>query len=166
FTFDGLKDAEASLNRIKEFVFQLSTAKPKPGRNEKLGSATATARETFEAALDDDLNTAGALGALFILIAECNIALGSSSLQEDNRAEILDWLRIVDERLGILPPMEHAVLDEKTAGEDQEIEALIQKRNEARAKRDFALSDQIKQQLLDRGIVIQDTREGTKWRRK
>jgi cysteinyl-tRNA synthetase len=103
---------------------------------------------------------------LFTLISECNIALASSSLQEDNRAEILDWLRIVDERLGILPPMEHAVLDEKTAGEDQEIEALIQKRNEARAKRDFALSDQIKQQLLDRGIVIQDTREGTKWRRK
>ena len=58
------------------------------------------------------------------------------------------------------------MLDEKTAGEDQEIEALIQKRNEARGKRDFALSDQIKQQLLDRGIIIEDTREGTKWRRK
>jgi cysteinyl-tRNA synthetase len=166
FTFDGLKDAEASLNRIKEFVFHLSTAKLKPGRNEKLGAATATARESFEAELDDDLNTSGALGALFILIGETNIALASGNLQEDNRAEILGWLRIVDERLGIFPPMEHAVLDEKTAGEDQEIEALIQKRNEARGKRNFALGDQIKQQLLDRGIVIQDTREGTKWRRK
>jgi cysteinyl-tRNA synthetase len=166
FTFDGLKEAEATLNRIKEFVFQLSTAKLKPGRNEKVGTATASARDSFEAALDDDLNTSGALGALFILIGECHIALASSALQEENRAEILDWLRIVDERLGILPPMEHAVLDEKTAGEDQEIEALIQKRNEARGKRDFALSDEIKQQLLDRGVVIQDTREGTKWRRK
>jgi cysteinyl-tRNA synthetase len=166
FTFDGLKEAKAALDRIKEFVFRLSTAKMKPGRNEKVAAATATARESFEAALDDDLNTSSALGALFILIGECNIALASSALQKDNRAEILDWLRIVDERLGIVPPMEHAVLDEKTAGEDQEIEALIQKRTEARGKGDFALSDHIKQQLLDRGVLIQDTREGTKWRRK
>jgi len=154
------------LDRIKEFVFRLSTAKRKPGRNEKVATATATARESFEAALDDDLNTAGALGALFILIGECNIALDSGDLLEDNRAEILDWLKVVDERLAIIPPMEHAVLDEKAAGEVQEIEALIQKRSEARRKGDFALSDQIRKQLQERGILIEDTREGTKWRRK
>ena len=166
FTFDGLKEAKAALDRIKEFLFRLSSANLKTGRNEKVATATATARQSFEAALDDDLNTSGALGALFILIGECNIALASGDLQEDNRAEILDLIKIVDQRLAIIPPMEHGVLDEKTAGEDQEIEALIQKRNEARRNRDFALSDQIRQQLLDRGIIIEDTREGTKWRRK
>jgi cysteinyl-tRNA synthetase len=103
---------------------------------------------------------------LFILIGECNIALASGDLQGDNRAEILDLIRTIDQRLAIIPPMEHGVLDEKTAGEDQEIAALVQKRNEARTNRDFALSDQIRQQLLERGIVIEDTREGTKWRRK
>ena len=107
FTFDGLREAKAALDRIKEFVFRLSTARLKPGRNGKIAAAAEVARTAFEAALDDDLNTSGALGALFILIGECNVALTSGELQEDNRAEILDWLKIVDERLAIVPPMEH-----------------------------------------------------------
>ncbi|HLH31606.1 MAG TPA: cysteine--tRNA ligase [Terriglobia bacterium] len=165
FTFDGLKEAKAALDRIKEFVFRLTTATNlKPGRNDKIHTAAATARDTFEAALDDDLNTSGALGALFILIGECNIALASGELQEDNRAEILDWMKIVDDRLAIVPPMEHLVL--KDDGEVQAIEELIRKRSEAKRNRDFALSDKIRQELTDRGILIEDTREGTRWRRK
>ena len=159
FTFDGLREAKAALDRIKEFVFRLTTANLKPGRNEKIAAATAAAVESFEAALDDDLNTSGALGALFILISECNVALASGDLQEDNRAGIQDFLKIVDDRLAIIPPMEHPVLDE-------EIEGLIRKRSEAKRNRDFALSDKIRQELLDRGILLEDTREGTKWRRK
>ena len=159
FTFDGLKEAKTALDRIKEFVFRLTDATLKAGRNDRVGSATRTARDAFEAALDDDLNTSGALGALFILIGECNVALASGELQEDNRREILDLLKIVDERLAIVPPMEHSVLD-------QEIDELVRKYTEARKNRDFALSDKIRQELLERGIVVQDTREGTKWRRK
>ena len=159
FTFDGLKEAKAALDRIKEFVFRLTDATLKAGRNDRVGSATRTARDAFESALDDDLNTSGALGALFILIGECNVALASGELQEDNRTEILDLLKIVDERLAIVPPMEHSVLD-------QEIDELVRKYTEARKNRDFALSDKIRQELLERGIVVQDTREGTKWRRK
>ena len=159
FTFDGLKEAKTALDRIKEFVFRLTAATLKAGRNDRVGSATRTARDAFEAALDDDLNTSGALGALFILIGECNVALASGELQEDNRREILDLLKIVDERLAIVPPMEHSVLD-------QEIDELVWKYTEARKNRDFALSDKIRQELLERGIVVQDTREGTKWRRK
>ena len=159
FTLDGLKEAKTALDRIKEFVFRLTDATLKAGRNDRVGSATRTARDAFEAALDDDLNTSGALGALFILIGECNVALASGELQEDNRTEILDLLKIVDERLAIVPPMEHSVLD-------QEIDELVWKYTEARKNRDFALSDKIRQELLERGIVVQDTREGTKWRRK
>jgi len=159
FTLDGLKEAKAALDRIKEFVFRLTDATLKAGRNDKVSAATKTARDDFEAALDDDLNTSGALGALFILIGECNVALASGELQEDNRTEILDLLKIVDERLAIVPPMEHSVLD-------QEIDELVRKYTDARKNRDFALSDKIRQELLERGIVVQDTREGTKWRRK
>jgi cysteinyl-tRNA synthetase len=166
FTFDGLKEAKAALDRIKEFVFQLSTARLKAGRNDKISAATAEARDAFEAALDDDLNTSGALGALFILIGQVNRAQTSGELQEDNRAEILEWLKVVDERLAIIPPMEHSVLEQGAAGDDQEIEDLVRKYTETRRNRDFALSDKIRQELNDRGIVVQDTREGTKWRRK
>ncbi|HEY2380263.1 MAG TPA: cysteine--tRNA ligase [Terriglobia bacterium] len=165
FTFDGLKEAKAALDRIKEFVFRLGSAALKPGRNDKIAAAAAAAREAFEAALDDDLNTSGALGALFILIGECNVALAAGELQEDNRAEIQDWLKIVDERLAIVPPMEHLV-QEEDAGEVRAIEELVRQRNEARRNRDFALSDKIRQELLDRDVLIEDTREGTRWRRK
>jgi cysteinyl-tRNA synthetase len=90
----------------------------------------------------------------------------SGDLQEDNRSEILDWLKVVDERLAIVPPMEHSVLQQEAAGDAQEIEELVRKYTEARRNRDFALSDKIRQELHDRGVLVQDTREGTKWRRK
>ena len=167
FTFDGLKEAKAALDRIKDFIFRLTTAKLQPGKDEKTAAATATAREAFEAALDDDLNTSGALGALFILIGECNVVMAAGGLREENRAEILDWLKVVDERLAIVPPMEHLVHAEGEAAADvQEIEELVRKRNEARRNRDFATSDKLRKELDDRGVLIEDTREGTRWRRK
>src|SRR5262249_16145856 len=103
FSFDGLKEAKAALDRIKDFVFRLTDATLKAGRNDKVSAATAKARVDFEAALDDDLNTSGALGALFTLINACNLVLDSRELQEDNRLEILAWLKTVDDRLAIVP---------------------------------------------------------------
>ena len=163
FTFEGLKEARAALDRIKEFLFRLQTAKLKPGRNPDVSARLASARQEFEASLDDDLNTSGALGAIFMFITESNVALGEGRLEEENRAEITDWFKVIDDRLAIIPSMEHPVHDDKEAGE---IEALIEQRNEARRNRNFALSDQIRQELLNRGVVIEDTREGTRWRRK
>ena len=160
FTFDGLKEAKAALDRIKEFIFRLTTAKLQPGSNPTVAAAITAARDQFEASLDDDLNTSGALGAFFVLIGECNVAMTAGNLQEDNRGEIVKWFDIVDERLAIIPPMEHLVQG------DQVIEALVAQRNEARRNRDFALSDKIRQELLDRGVLIEDMREGTRWRRK
>jgi len=108
------------------------------------------------------LNTSGALGAIFVFIKEANTALSEDRLQEDNRAEITEWFKVIDDRLAIIPRMEHPLLDR----EAEEIEELVRQRNEARKSRNFALSDRIKQELLDRGVVIEDTREGTRWRRK
>src|SRR2546422_1917842 len=162
FTLDGLKEAQAALDRIKEFLFRLRTAKLEVGSHEILADVLAKAREQFEAALDDDLNTSGALGAIFVFISEANVALEEGRLGEGNRTEVEEWFKVIDARLGIIPAMEHLVLD-KVA---EEIEMLVRQRNEARRNRNFALSDQIRQQLLDRGVVIEDTREGTRWRRK
>jgi cysteinyl-tRNA synthetase len=160
FTLEGLAEARTDLETIKQFMFRLQTAKLKPGRNVKIADAVAKARQDFDAALDDDLNTSGALAALFVLMRQCNVALDAGEIQEDDRSEILEWLRVVDERLAIIPPME-----ERVQG-DEEIEALIAQRNEAKKNRDFATSDRIRQELNDRGILIEDTREGVRWRRK
>jgi len=160
FTFDGLRDAKNALDRIKEFRFRLAFAKLKPGRSTKVAARVTTAREQFEAALDDDLNTSAALAALMELIKESNVALDTGELLEDDRVEINKWIDVVNERLAIIPPMEQLVQS------DEEIEALVARRNEAKRNRDYATSDRIRDELLNRGVLIEDTREGTRWRRK
>jgi cysteinyl-tRNA synthetase len=160
FTMASLEQAQRSLDRIKEFLFRLRTAKLAPGSNPDVTNAVGEASRQFEAGLDDDLNTAQALAAVFDLIRSCNIALDREQLGEDDRTAILNWFSEVDNRLAIIPSAE-ALIDR-----DQEIDALVAARNEARRNRDFATSDRIRKELLDRGVVIEDTREGTKWRRK
>jgi len=160
FTFEGLDAARRSLDRIKEFLFRLKSSQFKPGRNPAILAVLTTARKQLDAALDDDLNTAQALAAVFGLIKEGNIALTEGALEEENRSEILQWFEVVEQRLGIVPTVEALVqVDEK-------IDSLIAQRNEARRNRDFAKADRIKQELLDLDVIIEDTREGTKWRRK
>src|SRR5262249_17247311 len=131
-----------------------------PGPSEQLSEALSRAQSQFEAGLDDDLNTAQALAAVFELIRESNAALDSGDMREDNREAIVEWFSVVDARLAIVPAVEHLVQA------DEGIDALVAERNAARKNRDFAASDRIRQQLLDRGIIIEDTREGTKWRRR
>jgi cysteinyl-tRNA synthetase len=160
FTFDGLLQAQRSLERIKEFTFRLKTANLAAGGNPDLVAANVEALAQFDNALDDDLNTAQALAAVFDFIRKSNIALSDGTVREDDRVQILEFFKKVDERLAIIPPMEELVQG------DAEIESLIEQRNEARRNRDFAMSDRIRDQLLDRGVVIEDTREGTRWRRK
>jgi cysteinyl-tRNA synthetase len=160
FTMDGLMQAQHSLDRIRDFVFRLQTAKLPGGTSPELTQAIATARNQFEAGLDDDLNTPQALGAVFNLIRACNIALDRDQLHEDDRASVLAWLAEVDTRLAIIPGAEDV------GAKDDEVEALISGRNQARRNRNFAEADRLRQELLERGIVIEDTREGTKWRRK
>ena len=160
FTFEGLLQAQRSLERIKEFLFRLKTAHLRPGANPDLVASDAEAVAQFDAALDDDLNTAQALAAIFDLIRKCNTALTEGTVLAGDRSRIFEFFRFVDERLAIVPSMEDLVRG------DEEIESLVAERNEARRNRDFASSDRIRQQLLDRGVLIEDTREGTRWRRK
>ena len=160
FTFSGLHQASQSLGRIQGFLFRLKEMSIGPGESERLVEALNTARTQFEAGLDDDLNTAQALAAVFDLIRASNTALDAGELLEDNRIAIGNWFVEVDRRLGIVPPAE------ESPDLDQEIEALIAQRTKARADRDFALADQVRQQLTDMNVIIEDTREGPRWRRK
>jgi cysteinyl-tRNA synthetase len=160
FTLEGLLQAQRSLERIKEFLFRLKTAQLRPGVNPDLVSYHSEVVAQFDAALDDDLNTAQALASVFDLIRKCNTALTEGNVLADDRKRLFEFFGYVDERLAIVPSMEDLVHG------DEEIESLVAQRNEARRNRDFALSDRIRQQLLDRGVLIEDTREGTRWRRK
>jgi len=159
FTLEGLKGAQSSLERIKDFLFRLKAASLPAGSN--MSDAIRSARDQFEAAMDDDLNTAQALASMFELLRQANIALSENKLAEDDRKGILDFFTVLDDRLAIVPSLESAA-----GSDDAQVEDLIAQRNQARKNRDFALSDKLRDELLQLGVVIEDTKEGTRWRRK
>jgi cysteinyl-tRNA synthetase len=174
FTFGGLHQAAQSLDRIKEFLFRLGSTTLASGQDPKMRDTLAGFRNAFEEALDDDLNTALALAAVFNLIKAANTALDNGAIAAGNRQEIEAWFREVDDRLGIVPDLGRPssreavreVSDSSATTDGNRIEALIAERNQARAKRDFDRADEIRQELVAMGIVIEDTHEGTRWRYK
>ncbi len=160
FTFDGLHQAAQSLDRIKEFLFRLRSIELVSEKQHGMSATLEACRSRFEAGMDDDLNTAVALAAVFDLIKAANTALDRNALGAENRTEIEEWFEVIDRRLGIIGTAE------SPGSDDAQIEALIAARNQARAAREFSRADEVRQQLLDMGIVIEDTREGTRWRRR
>jgi cysteinyl-tRNA synthetase len=161
FTFDGLQQARTSIERLRNFEQRIQTSRVEPGRNEAIEERTRKALSDFESSLDDDLNTAEALAAIFEYIRDVNSAMDSGEFLEGNTPAALGLLRRFDSIFDVLAP---------TASESglpaEQIEALIAERNRARQSRQFARSDEIRQMLLEQGVVLEDTKEGTRWKRK
>jgi len=163
FTTQSLDDAKNALGRIESFLLRLDevsrSAPHDAAHADDQGDAMiGKFLADFEEAMDDDLNTAGALGALFTLIRDANIALDAGRISAGDAAGIKAALMKVDPVLDIFPGREENL--------DAEVERLIEARNAARKSRDFAESDRIRDELLSRGILLEDTPGGTRWRRK
>ncbi|MBQ9814123.1 MAG: cysteine--tRNA ligase [Lachnospiraceae bacterium] len=114
--------------------------------------------EKFEAAMDDDCNTADAISAIFELVRAINTAVNDNSS--------IAFVKFVKERLTTLCDVLGIILEKKEESLDSEIEALIEERQAARKAKNFARADEIRDQLLAMDIVLEDTREGVKWHRK
>ena len=114
-------------------------------------------KDKFIAAMDDDFNTADAISAIFELIKLSNTSLNENSTREYANG-LLNIIEPLCDVLGI-------ITERKTEILDSEIEDLIEQRTQARKNKDFALADKIRNDLLERGIVLEDTREGVKWKR-
>ena len=114
--------------------------------------------EKFEAAMDDDCNTADAISAVFELVRAINSAVNDNSS--------IAFVKFVKERLTTLCDVLGIILEKKEESLDSEIEALIEERQAARKAKNFARADEIRDQLLAMDIVLEDTREGVKWHRK
>jgi cysteinyl-tRNA synthetase len=124
--------------------------------------------EDFRAALADDLNVSKALAALFAFVKEVNKAV-EEGLVPGDRERVAAALADADRVLGVLDPTEWSEDGAGAAAADdeaEEIEDLIRRREEARAGRDFAEADRIRDELTARGIVLEDTPQGTRWKRK
>jgi cysteinyl-tRNA synthetase len=164
FTFESLDGAAGALRRLDEMRFRLAHAvekgEPSPGLTEAAGRLT----RDFRAALADDLNVAAALAALFGFVREVNVAI-EAKLGEGDRQRVLDALAGVDQVLGFADPA--AWPAEPSAGpEDAEIERRVAERTEAKKRRDFAAADRLRQELADLGVVLEDTPQGTRWKRR
>ena len=113
-------------------------------------------REKFIVAMDDDLNTADAISVIFELVKEINTAL--AEMNEDSKKNALALITELCDVLGIAKEKEETLLD-------SDIEELIEKRNNARKEKNFALADEIRDSLKEMGIILEDTPQGVKWKR-
>jgi cysteinyl-tRNA synthetase len=159
FTFDALAGAEKTVAGLLDFRARLSEARTEPGMNDQLHEATLRASQEFEEGMDDDLNTSVALAAIHNLTRDVNTALARKKLREDNKRELLDLLKRFDTVLNIFGSYNQEMLD-------SEIQNLIDERQEARRRRDFGRADEIRDELAARGIILEDTKDGVRWKRK
>lgn len=159
FTFEGLRGAVSTVERLKIFRSVVKETKAESGSNSELRKKILKSLEEFEEAMDDDLNTSVALASIHNMIREVNTAISSEALREDEKKLTLELIEKFDSVLGIFGKEENLILDE-------EVERLIKERQEARKKRDFVKADQIRSYLAEKGIILEDTKEGVRWRKK
>jgi cysteinyl-tRNA synthetase len=165
FSGESLGQAEKGISRIRNCVNDLLAApltdSARYNSDDEVFLEKAHAR--FNAALDDDFNTAGAIGILFEVVRSINLSVShGKSTNISFREKALDFLRHADEILGIIGLDEEPGL---AADLEEEIKTLVAARNDARKNRDFAKADAIRDELASRGIVIEDTPLGTRWKR-
>jgi cysteinyl-tRNA synthetase len=186
FTFDGLVDATSAIDRLRTFRQRLTDAKLEAGSNDALQEAATQAKAAFMAALANDLNTAEARAPIFELIRAANTAIDQRQLFAGDREAILDALSTFDSIFDVIEdrdaePTRKALAWAEQAGRmgdvapellarqgltDDSIDALVAERTQAKMQRNFARADEIRNQLAEKGIVIEDSKDGVRWKRK
>lgn len=186
FTFDGLMESMSAVERLRSFAARLHKGGFPSGTNVALLEATRQAGLAFTGALEDDLNTAEARAAIFDLVRAANSYADRGKLQSGNVAAIFEVLARFDEIFAVLDDRDDAAtrsalewaeregrLDEAKQDliaayslTDDEIDRLITERNTARKARNFARADAIRDELSAKGILLEDSPGGVRWRRK
>jgi cysteinyl-tRNA synthetase len=157
FSDQSLAASAAAVERLDAFVAALDQYREDRPDDEVLPKFLEGARAAFETALDDDLNISAALGALFELVREVNRQIDERSLSTADAARVLEIVRDLDRVLGVLPEPEPPL--------EPELVELLEKRAAARASRDWDASDRLRDELASRGLSVEDTRDGQRWRR-
>ncbi len=189
FTFDGLKSAASSVERLRNFQLRLATSPFPPGRSQPLAQLAASTRAAMRAALDDDLNTAEFVAAVFELVRQANAAADAGQLLQENVPPLTAVLADFDAIFDVMadrdaPKVQRIVAWARTEGREQqitpaaaevaqsaaisdaEVERLVGEHVAARKARNFQLSDALRQQLAAAGIILENTKDGVRWRRK
>jgi cysteinyl-tRNA synthetase len=155
FTFEGLYAAEQAVQRLTDFMQHVPTAQGDGGVD--IQSLVAETQQRFEEALDDDLNIAGALGAIFEMVREVNRVMAQHQLSAAGATQVATLMHRFDTVLGLLADEQPPI--------DPEVAALMEERQHARQARDFARADVLRAQLRERGYVVEDTPQGARLKR-
>ncbi len=183
FTFAGLEQAAHSVERLRTFQSRMRMSQLPAGTNPAAQEAATKAKQEMRAGMEDDLNTARASAAIFDMVREANTLADRGELREGDKAPLLEALEQFDEIFAVLKDDDapktkaalewakaHGVTVEAGVGDagmpDEEVNRLIEERNAAKKARDFTRSDAIRKQLTDAGIVVEDTKDGIRWKRK
>jgi len=202
FTFEGLLQAQQSIDRLRNFRFRLTQESFTAGENEALQERARAACQAFEDAMDDNLNTAEALGAVFAMVRDGNTAMDHGEFRAGDCAAFLDtlerWDRIFcvledndheklvklgfikrgDSSQAVLVPGPPAGVEQVAMGNghtraeamelpsDEEIGRWVAERDEMRRKGNFTRADEIRQNLQKAGVILEDGKAGTRWKRK
>ena len=161
FTFDGLKSAATSIERLRNYKLRLETGKFIEADAQALLARTKQALKDFDESLDDDLNTAQALAAVFEYVRETNTAMDAGAFPAAAVGPALGLLERFDSLFDVLAPAR-----KEGALSDAEIEARVAQRTQAKKSKDFAGADRIRQELLEQGVILEDTKDGVRWKRK
>ena len=154
---DALRAAAEQVRRLRDFADRVRRSTPAHGEDEALLKRIAEVRAGYRDALDDDLNLPQGVGLAFELLREANTALDDGRVGERGRSELLALIDDVDAHLDVVRAEEPGLADE--------VERLIAEREAARAARDFGRADRIRQELRGRGIALEDSKEGVRWKR-
>jgi cysteinyl-tRNA synthetase len=173
FTFDGLQQATSSVERLRNFADRLKQGKFPAGKQAEMAARIAKAGEEFDAGLSEDLNTARALAAVFDLVREVNIAMDKGEFRQGDVPAAQEFLAAFDLVFAVMEDNDGEKLralgygSAESGPSDAEIDRLVAERNAAKKKRDFATADRIRKELADRGILIEDAKDGSvRWKRK
>jgi cysteinyl-tRNA synthetase len=173
FTFGGLQQATSSVERLRNFAARLKNEKFPAGKQAAMAKRIAQAADGLDAGLSDDLNTAQALAAVFDFVREANIAMDKGEFRQGEVKATQEFLATFDKVFAVLEDNDAEKLKELGYGagesgpQDAEIEKLVAEREAARKRRDFATADRIRKELAERGIILEDTKDGSvRWKRK
>ena len=165
FTKEGLDEATAAIQRLLDFRRRVTDFPPATGTETELAVRAREQMDAFGEALDRDLNLPRALAALWGLVRDVNAALDRApgGISPDDRTGILSALSGMDAVLGVLDLAAEA--REVGDAEEDRIRQLVEARERARAERDFATADRLRDQLAAEGVQLEDTPAGSRWKR-
>ncbi len=158
YSDEALLAASAAVERLDAVVAALSAYREAATDDPELGQVLASAHAAFAGALDDDLNVSASLAVVFDLVRDLNRRIDRRTLSTVDAEQAVATLRSFDEVLGVLPAPDEDL--------DETSRRLLDERAAARAARDWAASDRLRDELASHGIAVEDTRDGQRWRRQ